>query len=181
MTRWREKCGQMCGWQKIQEKSRSALFMKAITEPPLYTGTCFRKLSGSFTKAFPGICIFISHDPWNVGNGNGFYYCFLVYESPSYCWKAFSGCIIVYVHLWLVVLPGLRFYQMYGEHGAVGMVLSFYAFILMSVPMLWFVQNTISEKVRWVPQVWIFLLYGNAILQEYSISCFISHLCICCF
>lgn len=31
--------------------------------------------------------------------------------------------------------------------------------------MLWFVQNTISEKVRWVPQVWIFLLYGNAILQ----------------
>ena len=28
------KCGQMCGWQKIQEKSRSALFMKAITEPP---------------------------------------------------------------------------------------------------------------------------------------------------
>ena len=24
----------MCGWQKIQEKSRSALFMKAITEPP---------------------------------------------------------------------------------------------------------------------------------------------------
>ena len=28
------------------------------------------------------------------------------------------------------------------------MVLSFYAFILMSVPMLWFVQNTISEKVR---------------------------------
>ena len=35
----------------------------------------------------------------------------------------------------------------------------------MSVPMLWFVQNTISEKVRWVPQVWIFLLYGNAILQ----------------
>ena len=45
------------------------------------------------------------------------------------------------------------------------MVLSFYAFILISVPMLWFVQNTISEKVRWVPQVWIFLLYGNAILQ----------------
>ena len=44
-----------------------------------------RKLSGSFTKAFPGICIFISYDPWNVGNGNGFYYCFLVYESPSYC------------------------------------------------------------------------------------------------
>ena len=65
--------------------------------------------------------------------------------------------------LWCYLDSG--FYQMYGEHGAVGMVLSFYAFILMSVPMLWFVQNTISEKVRWVPQVWIFLLYGNAILQ----------------
>ena len=65
--------------------------------------------------------------------------------------------------LWCYLDSG--FYQMYGKHGAVGMVLSFYAFILMSVPMLWFVQNTISEKVRWVPQVWIFLLYGNAILQ----------------
>ena len=65
--------------------------------------------------------------------------------------------------LWCYLDSG--FYQMYGEHGVVGMVLSFYAFILMSVPMLWFVQNTISEKVRWVPQVWIFLLYGNAILQ----------------
>lgn len=65
--------------------------------------------------------------------------------------------------LWCYLDSG--FYQMYGEHGAVGMVLSFYAFILMSVPMLWFVQDTISEKVRWVPQVWIFLLYGNAILQ----------------
>jgi len=48
--------------------------------------------------------------------------------------------------LWCYLDSG--FYQMYGEHGAVGMVLSFYAFILMSVPMLWFVQNTISEKVR---------------------------------
>ena len=51
------------------------------------TGTepfCFRKLSGSYTEAFPGICIFISYDPWNVGNGNCFCYCFLVYESPSY-------------------------------------------------------------------------------------------------
>ena len=65
--------------------------------------------------------------------------------------------------LWCYLDSG--FYQMYGNHSAVGMVLSFYAFILMSVPMLWFVQNTISEKVRWVPQVWIFLLYGNAILQ----------------
>ena len=65
--------------------------------------------------------------------------------------------------LWCYLDSG--FYQMYGNHGAVGMVLSFYAFILMSVPMLWFVQNTISEEVRWVPQVWIYLLYGNAILQ----------------
>lgn len=41
----------------------------------------------------------------------------------------------------------------------------FYAFMLMSVPMLHFVQNTVSRSVQWVPQIWIFLLYMNAVLQ----------------
>ena len=44
-------------------------------------------------------------------------------------------------------------------------MLSFYAFMLMSVPMLHFVQNTVSRSVQWVPQIWIFLLYVNAVLQ----------------
>lgn len=37
----------------------------------------------------------------------------------------------------------------------------------MPVPMLLFVQNTVSESVRWIPQVWIFLLYANAVLQGF--------------
>ena len=40
-------------------------------------------------------------------------------------------------------------------------------YLLMPVPMLLFVQNTVSESVRWIPQVWIFLLYANAVLQGF--------------
>ena len=56
-------------------------------------------------------------------------------------------------------------YQMYGRQNEIGTQISFYAFMLMSIPMLYFVQNTVSRDVRWVPKVWIFLLYGDAILQ----------------
>lgn len=56
-------------------------------------------------------------------------------------------------------------YQMYGSQNAAGTLISFYAFMTMPVPMLLFVQNTVSESVRWIPQVWIFLLYANAVLQ----------------
>ena len=54
---------------------------------------------------------------------------------------------------------------MYGSQNAAGTLVSFYAFMTMPVPMLLFVQNTVSESVRWIPQVWIFLLYANAVLQ----------------
>lgn len=65
--------------------------------------------------------------------------------------------------LWCILDSGI--YQMYGSQSAAGTLVSFYAFMMMSVPMLLFIQNTVSESVRWIPQVWIFLLYANAVLQ----------------
>lgn len=65
--------------------------------------------------------------------------------------------------LWSIL--DLEMYQMYGRQNEIGTQISFYAFMLMSIPMLYFVQNTVSRDVRWVPKVWIFLLYGDAILQ----------------
>ena len=65
--------------------------------------------------------------------------------------------------LWCILDSGI--YQMYGSQSAAGTLISFYAFMTMSVPMLLFIQNTVSESVRWIPQVWIFLLYANAVLQ----------------
>lgn len=65
--------------------------------------------------------------------------------------------------LWCILDSGI--YQMYGSQSAAGTLVSFYAFMTMSVPMLLFIQNTVCESVRWIPQVWIFLLYANAVLQ----------------
>ena len=65
--------------------------------------------------------------------------------------------------LWCIFDSGI--YQMYGSQNAAGTLISFYAFMTIPVPMLLFIQNTVSESVRWIPQVWIFLLYANAVLQ----------------
>mgnify|MGYP004460792229 FL=1 len=70
---------------------------------------------------------------------------------------------LILCSLWSILDSGI--YQMYGKQNAAGTQVSFYAFMLMSIPMLHFVRNTVSEGVRWVPKVWIFLLYGDAILQ----------------
>ena len=67
--------------------------------------------------------------------------------------------------LWCILDSGI--YQMYGSQSAAGTLVSFYTFMTMSVPMLLFIQNTVSESVRWIPQVWIFLLYANAVLQGF--------------
>lgn len=67
--------------------------------------------------------------------------------------------------LWCILDSGI--YQMYGSQSAAGTLVSFYAFMTMSVLMLLFIQNTVSESVRWIPQVWIFLLYANAVLQGF--------------
>ena len=69
------------------------------------------------------------------------------------------------MHLWCIFDSGI--YQMYGSQNAAGTLISFYAFMTMPVLMLLFVQNTVSESVRWIPQVWIFLLYANAVLQGF--------------
>ncbi len=65
--------------------------------------------------------------------------------------------------VWCVLDSGI--YQTYGKQNAIGTLISFYAFMLMSVPMVYFVKNTVEEKTGHIPQIWIFLLYGNAILQ----------------
>ena len=70
---------------------------------------------------------------------------------------------LILCSLWCILDSGI--YQMYGSQNAAGTLISFYAFMTMPVPMLLFVQNTVSESVRWIPQVWIFLLYANAVLQ----------------
>ena len=72
---------------------------------------------------------------------------------------------LILCSLWCIFDSGI--YQMYGSQNAAGTLISFYAFMTMSVPMLLFIQNTVSESVRWIPQVWIFLLYANAVLQGF--------------
>ena len=72
---------------------------------------------------------------------------------------------LILCSLWCILDSGI--YQMYGSQNAAGTLISFYAFMTMPVPMLLFIQNTVSESVRWIPQVWIFLLYANAVLQGF--------------
>lgn len=72
---------------------------------------------------------------------------------------------LILCSLWCIFDSGI--YQMYGSQNAAGTLISFYAFMTMPVPMLLFIQNTVSESVRWIPQVWIFLLYANAVLQGF--------------
>lgn len=72
---------------------------------------------------------------------------------------------LILCSLWCIFDSGI--YQMYGSQNAAGTLISFYAFMTMPVSMLLFVQNTVSESVRWIPQVWIFLLYANAVLQGF--------------
>ena len=72
---------------------------------------------------------------------------------------------LILCSLWCIFDSGI--YQMYGSQNAAGTLISFYAFMTMPVLMLLFVQNTVSESVRWIPQVWIFLLYANAVLQGF--------------
>ena len=64
---------------------------------------------------------------------------------------------------WCLTDSGI--YQMYGKNTALGSVLSFYAFMLMSVPMLHFVRNTLKKESGVVANLWIGVLYLNALLQ----------------
>ncbi len=65
--------------------------------------------------------------------------------------------------LWCLTDSGL--YQIYGRDTAAGSVISFYAFMTMSIPMVHFVRNTVSGRLRLVPDVCIALFCANALAQ----------------
>ena len=65
--------------------------------------------------------------------------------------------------LWCLTDSAL--YQIYGRDTAAGSVVSFYAFMLMSIPMVHFVRNTISGRRRLVPDICIALFCANALAQ----------------
>lgn len=65
--------------------------------------------------------------------------------------------------LWCLTDSAL--YQIYGRDGAAGSVISFYAFMTMPVPMVHFVRNTVSGRLRLVPDVCIALFCANALAQ----------------
>lgn len=62
-------------------------------------------------------------------------------------------------------LTGFRAVSSYGRDGAAGSVISFYAFMTMPVPMVHFVRNTVSGRLRLVPDVCIALFCANALAQ----------------
>lgn len=74
-----------------------------------------------------------------------------------------AALFMILCGIWSGLDSGL--YQIYGRHTAAGTLLSFYAFMLMSVPMLHFVQDTVSERMKQIPQICLMLLYANAVLQ----------------
>ena len=65
--------------------------------------------------------------------------------------------------LWCLTDSAL--YQIYGRDTAAGSVVSFYAFMLMSIPMVHFVRNTVSGRQRLVPDICIALFCANALAQ----------------
>ena len=65
--------------------------------------------------------------------------------------------------LWCLTDSGL--YQIYGRDTAAGSVISFYAFMTMPIPMVHFVRNTVSGRLRLVPDVCIALFCANALAQ----------------
>ena len=65
--------------------------------------------------------------------------------------------------LWCLTDSSL--YQLYGADTAAGSVVSFYAFMTMAIPMVHFVRNTVSGRLRLVPDVLIALLCINALAQ----------------
>lgn len=73
------------------------------------------------------------------------------------------GLFLFICSIWCMTDSGL--YQIYGKHTAVGSLVSFYAFMLMSVPMLHFVQNTVSYEKKYIPRIWMIALYANAFIQ----------------
>ncbi len=65
--------------------------------------------------------------------------------------------------IWCVTDSAL--YQMYGGEVAAGGVISFYSFMLLAIPMLHFVKNTGRINTYILPDLIIWLFYGNAVIQ----------------
>lgn len=74
-----------------------------------------------------------------------------------------TAVFLLLCSLWCLTDSGL--YQLYGADTAAGSVVSFYAFMTMAIPMVHFVRNTVSGRLRLVPDVCIALLCANALAQ----------------
>lgn len=74
-----------------------------------------------------------------------------------------TAVFLLLCSLWCLTDSGL--YQIYGRDTAAGSVISFYAFMTMSIPMVHFVRNTVSGRLHIVPDVCIALLCANALAQ----------------
>lgn len=74
-----------------------------------------------------------------------------------------TAVFLLLCSLWCLTDSGL--YQLYGADTAAGSVISFYAFMTMPIPMVHFVRNTVSDRLRHVPDVCIALLCANALAQ----------------
>ena len=74
-----------------------------------------------------------------------------------------TAVFLLLCSLWCLTDSGL--FQLYGADTAAGSIISFYAFMTMSIPMAHFVRNTVSGRLRHVPDVCIALLCANALAQ----------------
>ena len=74
-----------------------------------------------------------------------------------------TAVFLLLCSLWCLTDSGL--YQLYGADTAAGSVVSFYAFMTRAIPMVHFVRNTVSGRLRLVPDVCIALLCINALAQ----------------
>lgn len=74
-----------------------------------------------------------------------------------------TAVFLLLCSLWCLTDSGL--YQLYGADTAAGSIISFYAFMTMPIPMVHFVRNTVSDRLRHVPDVCIALLCANALAQ----------------
>ena len=74
-----------------------------------------------------------------------------------------TAVFLLLCSLWCLTDSGL--YQIYGADTAAGSVISFYAFMTMSIPMVHFVRNTVSGRLRHAADVCIALFCANALAQ----------------
>ena len=81
---------------------------------------------------------------------------------------------LIICSLWCILDSGI--YQMYGKHSAAGSLVSFYAFMLMSVPMVHFVKNTLKFEKYKVLDVINLLFYANALIQGILNKCLKIHM-----